>query len=223
MKLSEYFLPSERSEEDRLIASSLGIIPTAPLSLFSQLAVDRELYKKPDEAWSRVFADELDRIGVKRKKSLSMPAFDPGKKTIIGITDSPEIMAHELGHAKNFKDVERVFGKFGKNIHTGLYTGSKGLTLLGGIAAPLASILGADDDTVKTIGVAGAASSAPMMLEELIASARGAKALGKAGKGMGSKLKAFIGIPSYIAAGIAPLAPWLGYEMLDAAREKGVS
>lgn len=216
-------MPAERSAEDRLLASALGSIPTVPLSLFSQLAVNRELAKKPDEVWSRVFADELDRIGVKRKQSLDMPAFDPGNKTIIGITDSPEIMAHELGHAKNFKDVEHVFGKLGKNIHTGLYAGSKGLTLMGGIAAPLASILGADDDTVKTIGVAGAASSTPMMLEELIASVRGAKALGKAGKGMGSKLKAFIGMPSYIAAGIAPLAPWLGYKMLDSTKEKDIA
>lgn len=216
-------MPAERSAEDRLLASSLGSIPTVPLSLFSQLAVNRELAKKPDAAWKRVFADELDKIGIKRKKSLDMPAFDPVKKTIIGITDSPEIMAHELGHAKNFNDVERAFGKTGKNIHTGLYSGSKRLTLLGGIATPLASLLGADDDTVKTIGVAGSASSTPVLLEELIASVRGAKALGKAGKGMGSKLKAFIGIPSYIAAGIAPLAPWLGYKMLDSTKEKDIA
>lgn len=222
MNLFEYFTPG-RSEEDRLIAPMLGSLPAAPLALFSQLAIGKELNKKPDEVWSRVFADELGKIGVKREKSYHMPAFHPGKKTIIGISDSPEIMAHELGHAKNFSDVERIFGKTGKNIHTGLYLGSKGLNLLGSIAAPIASMLGADDDTVKTIGVAGAASSAPMMLEELIASTRGAKALGKAGKGMGSKLKAFIGIPSYIAAGISPLAPWMGYEILDAAREKGVS
>lgn len=222
MNLFEYFTPTERSDGDRLIAPTIGSLPAVPLALFSQLALGKELNKKPDEAWSRVFADELDKIGVKREKSYSMPAFHPGRKAIIGTTDSPEIMAHELGHAKNFSNVERLFGKTGKNIHTGLYLGSKGLNFLGGMVAPLASMFGADDDTVKTIGVAGAASSTPMLLEELVASIRGAKALGKAGKGMGSKLKAFVGIPSYIAAGITPLAPWLGYEALDAAREKDI-
>jgi hypothetical protein len=72
--------------------------------------------------------------------------------------------------------------------------------------ALISSLADADDDTVRNLGLAGTALQAPMVAEELMASTRGALKLGKLK--LPGKLRAFAGVPTYLASAAIPMLPW---------------
>ena len=134
-----------------------------------------------------------------------------------GIRQMPNapVLAHEYGHAKNNELYRKLLGgRIGANIFT-----------IGGITAPaniVSPILGAvstgatvfgNDDLAMSTGLAGLGVSAPLVLEETLASARGAHALNKLG--MGGKFKAFLGVPSYAMRATIPALPIFGKKLVE--------
>lgn len=217
-----YLDKNEPSLFEKIIAPVVGAMPSAALTGASGILAVDEISKYlptsgnvPDDTWLKLFRKEMKRLGVKRIFSLDMPGYDPISKSIIGISDSPAVMAHELGHAKTFNKIEKLFGPAGSKLHTALYGMGRPSSVLGGVAAGIAGLYGADSDTVRDIGLVGAAGTVPMLAEEVAASTHGFKDLGKVGKKLPYKLKAFIGVPSYLSAGLLPLAPWIGSSIMS--------
>lgn len=164
--------------------------------------------------------DVWRELGVSRAKDyakdvIKSPHYNPLDSTIYADVDNLGILAHETGHAMNDKSIKSLLGKPGSIAHKALYgTGRLGV-MAGGAAASLAALLGLEDDTVKNIGITGTALSAPMLAEELVASARGARMLRKLKAPLKSRLGAFGGIPTYLLAAASPMAPWLGMKVYD--------
>jgi hypothetical protein len=165
-----------------------------------------------------------DKLGVTYEGTtlaslLNGPHFNPSTNSIHSTVDDLGILAHETGHAKNFNDVAKL-GKLAQKLHMASYGAGRVGTAAGTIAASLAAAVGADDDTVRNIGLLGSGSSVPMLAEETLASIRGAKLL-NAIKGVPfkGKLKAFVGLPTYLSAAAAPMAPWAAFKTYDAIKD----
>lgn len=161
---------------------------------------------------------QWDKLGVRRvighaDEASYGPHFDTKNKMIAVSKDDLGVLAHETGHAKNWKTVEKLFGKTGSKLHNLMYGLSRAGSKLSAGAAGLTALFGADDDTVRNIGIVGSAAAVPMLTEELVASARGANMLRKLK--LPGKARAFSGIPSYLMTAAAPLTPWLGMKAYD--------
>lgn len=113
----------------------------------------------------------------------------------------PGILAHEIGHSMNMKGNPNGFMQK-------LYNKSK----IGSQLAVSGSMLGGmvlDDASLGYIGGVGSALSAPMLAEELRASAKGYRLMRSLGAGRGKALGAFVGVPSYfMGSTVAPMLPW---------------
>ena len=154
--------------------------------------------------------EKIRKTGVKVDlNKLYGPSFIPWSNKIVLNSEAvaPGVLAHEWGHALNYASLRNLGGgalaklwnlAYGLGKVSGLGTTAAGLTAQG---------LGATDDTLLNIGAAGAAIQAPMLAEEILASARGAAKLKKLN--MPGKLKAFMGVPTYMASTALPMTPWL--------------
>lgn len=126
---------------------------------------------------------------------------NPGGAGLYGPHVKPGILAHEIGHGMNAKlNHEGLLHK--------LYPKSK----IGSQIAVNSSMLGGmmlDDASLGYIGGAGSALSAPMLVEELRASAKGYRLMRGLGGSRLKALAAFSGVPSYfMGSTVAPLLPW---------------
>ena len=128
---------------------------------------------------------------------------------------SAETYAHEYGHIQNKQSIYDVFGKPG--LHTNSFIKSLGKIGPGVCTAlsTLAALTGFDSDTVRNIGLIGMASSAPVILDESLASYRGNKFL-KENNIKHSPWSTWKGVPTYaIGYALAPMLPWLGKKIYD--------
>lgn len=127
------------------------------------------------------------------------------------------ILAHEYGHAKNYADLEKKFGKSGTNFLTkylfARHPVMRNIRGLAGLASLITAMKGNKDDVALGAGLIGSAIGVPQLIEETVASARGYNALKKLK--LKGKWKAFSGLPTYAAATLAPLAPWLGKKIYE--------
>lgn len=132
-----------------------------------------------------------------------------------GQLPTASVLAHEYGHAKNNELYRKLLGgRIGANALTmgGIIAPAKlGAPVLGAVSTG-ATLLGYDD-TALTTGLAGLGAGTPLVLEETLASARGAHALNKLG--MRGKLKAFLGVPSYAMAASLPALPIAGKKFVE--------
>jgi hypothetical protein len=161
---------------------------------------------------------QWDKLGVKRiighlDEASYGPHFNPDAKILAVSKDDLGVLAHETGHAKNWKTVKKLFGKNGPLLHNLMYGLSRAGSKLSTGVASLTALFGADDDTVRNIGIAGSAAAVPMLAEEIVASARGANMLRKLK--LPGKARAFSGLPSYLITAAAPMTPWLGMKAYD--------
>ena len=128
---------------------------------------------------------------------------------------SAETYAHEYGHILNDQSMYDAFGKPG--LHADDIVKSLGRVGSGVCTAlsTLAALTGFDSDTVRNIGLIGMASSAPVILEESLASYRGNKFL-KENNIKHSPWNTWKGVPTYvIGCTLAPMIPWLGKKIYD--------
>lgn len=199
------------------VTSGLGLLSTLPaMNVINGKDKSTIANEEQMEALKKVW----DKLGVKFNEfTLQGPHFNPLDNTINSTVNDLGVLAHETGHAKNFNDIAKL-GDLAKKLHLASYGVGKVGTAAGTIAASLAPLLGADDDTVRNIGLLGSATSVPMLTEETVASIRGAKLL-NAIKGVPfkGKLKAFMGLPSYLVAAASPMAPWAAFKTYDAIKD----
>lgn len=162
----------------------------------------------------RNLVKEIKKSGVRfLPNSGYAPSFNPSlnKIYIPGKTVSPGVLAHEWGHALNAETIKKLGGKSLQKAWMTLYGLGSPLSSLGTSAALIAAGTGASEDTLRNIGLAGAATQAPRIFEEIMASARGAAKLKKLN--MPGKLKAFGGIPTYLAPAVLPMMPWFAKKL----------
>jgi hypothetical protein len=210
-------MDSQKAKERLLIsgatgigAASLGSLALQGLSESFYTAAERskrnikataKLLKHLKEKGVNVELDSLaNKIG---------PFFNPADASIhIGSKKIPTgVLAHEWGHALNADLVKSKLGGIGAKAHDLTYRLGRLAGVPAAATALAAHIADADTDTVRNIGLVGAGLQAPMLAEEILASARGAKQLHHLK--LPGKLGAFAGLPSYAMLTAAPLAPWL--------------
>ena len=145
------------------------------------------------------------------KNPIAGSHYNPSTKTAYtaqrGINPNPGILAHELGHAKQFKNPSSLINK--------LALPSRIATMYGLISLPL--LFAEDESTAKTMAGVGTAASAPLFAHEMDASIKGRKMLMEAASKSGNKLgflrslAPFKGMPSYL---LALASPYLLYKYL---------
>lgn len=101
---------------------------------------------------------------------------------------NPGVLAHEYGHVQGGKPLA--------------YTNGVG-KLVGGLGT-LTAILSGNEDTGRNAAIAGSIGMAGTLASELDASRRGYNVLRSLGGSKGKSLKAFMGIPTYLASSLAP-------------------
>lgn len=196
------------------LLSGAGTIVVPKLSnLYSKkfLTVIKKL--KPNEGQHfRDLVRAIEDTGVKIVRGIG-PAYVPSTNRIHlpGKTITPGVLAHEWGHALNAATLKKLGGKPLLNTWGALYMAGHPLSALSSIASLATLGTGASEDTVRNVGLAGAATQAPRIMEELVASARGAAKLRKLN--MPGKLKAFGGIPTYLVPAALPMMPWFAKKL----------
>lgn len=165
-------------------------------------------------------ADLVNKVIKKaRKYGVNVPVFKhpsdataafyaPGHGVVVGseYVKKPAVWAHELGHASMGKKLP---------LSAQLFMG-KGSKYLGGTGAAAGAYLAGNlpEEYSLPAALAGTALSAPMVGEELRASAVGSKYLTRAAKPtkllskIGLRLSPFVGVPTYLAGASAPLAAY---------------
>lgn len=99
-----------------------------------------------------------------------------GKPAVILPRGTSEAIAgHELGHAKNWNTIERLFGQKGRERLFGARVGTTGLGSV--TTMPLSALAATDPDASWTPGAIQAGIYAPTLLDEGLASAHSLRAL----------------------------------------------
>jgi len=147
----------------------------------------------------------------RKNLGVTMPGAD--NATIViprGMRGHTGVLAHELGHAQQLKKYKTP-GMIGYRQATGAAAG------IGTMVAAFSK----DEDRAKKGAIAGTLGGIGLVGQEVGASARGARLLGKAGvKGM-RRWSPYIGIPTYAALALAPALAYLikrslgGYSKTD--------
>lgn len=191
-----------------------GFGALVPLALsdayFKNIALPSLEIKPSERKHFDKLVEKIRKTGVKVDLNhWAGPSFVPWKNKIVINSDAvaPGVLAHEWGHALNHATLRNIGG----GPLAKLWNLAYGLGKVSGIGATAAGLtaqgLGTTDDTLLNIGATGVAIQAPMLAEEILASARGAAKLKKLN--MPGKLKAFMGVPTYMASMALPMTPWL--------------
>lgn len=204
----------EREREERanfrLLSNALAAVPIElGVNAYGNSSLFEKLHPKHQKAYNAL-AKAIKDSGIKIIRESGHPAsyanktiYMPGKNLPVGI------LAHEWGHALNEAAITKHLGRKANALWNKLYgigQTTSGPGLLGAMPAFISSLADAEDDTVRNLGLAGTALQAPMVVEELMASTRGALKLGKLK--LPGKLRAFAGVPTYLASAAMPMLPW---------------
>ena len=145
------------------------------------------------------------------KNPLAGAHYNPSTKTAYtaqrGVNPNPGLLAHELGHAKQYTKPSSLINKLAKPSRFASFYSLTSLPLL----------FAEDESTAKSMAGVGTAMSAPVFLHEMDASIKGRNMLMKAASKTGNKLgflkslAPFKGIPSYL---LALASPYLIYKYL---------
>lgn len=206
--------PDERLRSFLLASAGTMSVPFVNRLYWDKLGDPALNIKVNERNHFRDLVKEIKKSGIGvTPKSTFGPAFVPDVNEIHipGRAVTPGVLAHEWGHALNTATLKNLGGKSLQKAWMTLYDLGKPLSRLGTTAALAATGAGASEDTLRNIGLAGAAVQAPRLIEELAASARGAAKLKNLN--MPGKLKAFVGIPTYALPLAAPMMPWLAKKL----------
>jgi hypothetical protein len=194
----------------RLLANALAVAPIGlGIDAYGRSSLFSKLDPKHQDAYDTL-AKAIKDSGIKIFSESGYPAsyvnksiYMPGKNLPVGV------LAHEWGHALNEEAIIKHLGKKANSLWNKLYglgQSTAGPGLLGTMPAFISSLSDANEDTVRNLGLAGTALQLPMVAEELMASTRGALKLGKLK--LPGKLRAFAGVPTYLASAAIPMLPW---------------
>lgn len=147
------------------------------------------------------------------------PHYNPKTHQIaVGKNRSATVLAHEFGHSQG-----GIPGKLLKHpaLRVPANIGQQGTNIL---ANTLVGALGqhVSTDNIRNLGLASMAFSVPTLVEELRASARGAKALRSLGASRMKALGAFKGVPTYVASSGMAMLPWAVRKLRGERKPKGV-
>lgn len=165
-----------------------------------------------EEAYKKL--PEIDKARLLNRAGFFSPfstgrILDDGKPGIWkGLTGDIQagVLAHEYGHALN--TAER--GDTWRAVHSKLYGLGQAIPTAATAGLTAAGLLGASDNTLLAGGILGSLASAPTLIEEIRASARGKKILDEAGIVPKDGVSTFAGVPSYLGLAVLPLLPYLG-------------
>lgn len=206
--------PDERLRSFLLASAGTMSVPFVNRLYWDKLGSPALSIKVNERNHFRDLVKEIKKSGIGvTPKSTFGPAFVPDVNEIHipGRAVTPGVLAHEWGHALNTATLKNLGGKSLQKAWMTLYDLGKPLSRLGTTAALAATGAGASEETLRNIGLAGAAAQAPRLIEELAASARGAAKLKNLN--MPGKLKAFVGVPTYALPLAAPMMPWLAKKL----------
>ena len=145
------------------------------------------------------------------KNPIAGAHYNPSTKTAYtaqrGINPNPGLLAHELGHAKQYTNPSSLINKLQAPSRLANYYHLTSIPLL----------FAKDENTAKAMAGVGTAASVPLFAHEMDASIKGRKMLMKAASKSGNKLgflkslAPFKGMPSYL---LALGSPYLMYKYL---------
>lgn len=208
-------MESDEQLRSFLLASTGTMAVPFANKLYAEKLVKPHWDLKPSERKQfKDLVNKIEKSGIEFLPNSKVgPAFDPFDNKIFlpEKTTTPGVLAHEWGHALNSATLKKLGGKPLHHTWSALYGLAHPLNALSTTAALTAVGSGASEDTLRNIGLAGTAAQTPRLIEEIVASARGAAKLKKLN--MPGKLKAFIGIPTYIAPMTLPMMPWLAKKL----------
>jgi hypothetical protein len=155
------------------------------------------------------------KLKAKRLRRLADALREAGPAHVIGskhvytpATARPGMLAHEMGHATGL----------GPRIPTGLHRLSRIALALGPILGGVSALVRQDEDKALRDTLISSGVTLPALAEELRASHRGSRLLGKAQvKGLG-RLTPYAGLPTYMALASAPAATYLAKKLLGGYR-----
>jgi hypothetical protein len=131
---------------------------------------------------------------IRRGPAQTAGAYNPSDKTILynATRRSPSILAHELGHhlGPRWLNKSRVVSSLGRPLGV------------------LGALMSSDEDTSRNMALAGTASQLPTLASEFDASRRGMNILSKLK--LSNPRRAFVGLPTYLAAASLPMLAHLG-------------
>jgi len=138
----------------------------------------------------------------------NIPKYDPKTHTAHYAKDSTGFAAHELGHSQQYKN--RNYRKYIMPITQA----SRIASTVGMLPASLIGFFADDESTINTVQNLSLLAMAPMMAEELDASARGANLIRKTKrykqmsrlKRLAALARPFSGIPNYLFQYLTPYA-----------------
>lgn len=179
-----------------LPAYGAAAIPQELANYYGRGGNTRELLS-PKEMWRMHRAAELlagKKGGIKTKiTQLIEPQYDPSQHVVVLPQRGTGTHAHELGHAVGMKGKFPVIQRI-----------SRRLALPTAVGGTLTAALSDDPTTRNVASVAAPVVMAPTIAEELRASNIGRKLLQRRGVTGLKTLAPFRGVPTYLAAAVAP-------------------
>jgi hypothetical protein len=175
-------------------------LPTLPVAAaqhaYAQTAVFPAWIKatKEEEKVTNILKRFLQTKGVgigDNFREYKGPAFDL-KNNFINLPEylkNPSVLAHEAGHALGSKPL--------------LWASAAGKQI--GALSVLPSLLAPNEETSRTIALGGTAAMVPTLYSEIDASIRGASLLKRLKVPFSGRARAFLGIPTYLAAASLPM------------------
>lgn len=128
-------------------------------------------------------------------------------KMLIGLNQSPPIIAHEIGHSLTPK----------KLLTQNNFITSQVLKSIGTIGGTYGALMSSNEDNSRNIGLLGSATHIPNLAAEVDASVRGGALLKRLGR---SRWGAFVGLPTYGTVAAAPLLTHYAKKLLGGFSKK---
>jgi hypothetical protein len=128
-------------------------------------------------------------------------------KMLIGLNQSPPIIAHEIGHSLTPK----------KLLTQNNFITSQVLKSIGSIGGTYGALMSSNEDNSRNIGLLGSATHIPNLAAEVDASVRGGALLKRLGR---SRWGAYVGLPTYGAVAAAPLLTHYAKKLLGGFSKK---
>ncbi len=196
----------EKSTSDTLKYLGLVAAPDLASLGYSKTILNRLANKtdeKDNDIFSKIIKSNPDKeVGLHEGGSHYNPKSD--KINLNFYHNNPGVLAHEMGHAKGGKPLilANILGK------------------LMGYAGTGTTLLTSDEDLGRNAAIAGTIGLGGTLASEIDASRRGYSMIRNLGGSRGKALKAFMGLPTYLAAATSPILAHKGKQWFNQYEDK---